>query len=80
MGDVKLLVAMGMFLGLYALMALFFGTLIGAVYGVVSAQRAQEGGRHKFPFGPFLAIGAVLVTLIGPAVWAWYTGLAGLAL
>jgi len=80
MGDVKLLVAMGMFLGLYTLMALFFGTLIGAVFGVISARRAKEGGRHKFPFGPFLVLGAVIVTVVGPSVWTWYSGLARLGM
>ena len=60
MGDVKLLAAMGVYLGLYSLMALFIGTLIGAVYGVVSARRSSEGGQHSFPFGPFLAIGGVV--------------------
>lgn len=80
MGDVKLLAAMGVFLGLFSLMALFFGTLIGAVYGVVSARRADEGGRHKFPFGPFLAMGGVIAALAGPAIWAWYAGLAHIGL
>lgn len=75
-GDVKLLAAMGVYLGLYSLMALFFGTLIGAAYGVISASRAGEGGRHRFPFGPFLAIGAVIAALAGPSIWAWYAGLA----
>jgi leader peptidase (prepilin peptidase)/N-methyltransferase len=76
MGDVKLLAAMGVYLGLYSLMALFLGTLIGAVYGVIAARGTTEGGRHRFPFGPFLAIGGVLAALAGPAIWAWYAGLA----
>ena len=75
-GDVKLLAAMGLFMGLYSLMALFIGTLIGAVYGVVSARRSSEGGRHKFAFGPFLAIGGVATVLVGPWIWAWYAGVA----
>jgi len=80
MGDVKLLAAMGVYLGLFSLMALFFGTLIGAVYGVVSARRSAEGGTHKFPFGPFLAMGGVIAALAGPAIWAWYAGLAHIGL
>jgi len=76
-GDVKLLAALGLYLGLYGLMAMFLGTVIGAVYGVVSAQRAGESLRHKFAFGPFLAIGAVLTALFGQALWLWYIGLVG---
>ena len=77
MGDIKLLAAIGVFLGLYGLMAMFLGTLIGAVYGVVSARRANESLRHKFAFGPFLAVGAVLTGLFGQALWLWYIGLVG---
>jgi leader peptidase (prepilin peptidase) / N-methyltransferase len=80
MGDVKLLAAMGVYLGLYSLMALFIGTLIGAVYGVISARRAREGGQHRFPFGPFLAIGGVATVLVGPWIWAWYAGIARIGL
>lgn len=77
MGDVKLLAAIGVFLGLYGLMAMFIGTFVGAVYGVVSARRSGESLRHKFPFGPFLAIGAVLTVLFGQVAWVWYLGLIG---
>jgi leader peptidase (prepilin peptidase)/N-methyltransferase len=78
MGDIKLLAVIGLYVGLYSLMTMFFATLIGAVYGAVSARRAGEGGRHKFPFGPFIALAAVGVTFFGPALWAWYSGLAGI--
>lgn len=76
MGDVKLLAAMGVYLGLYSLMALFIGTLVGAVYGVAAARGTKEGGRHRFAFGPFLAMGGVVAALAGPWIWAWYAGLA----
>jgi leader peptidase (prepilin peptidase)/N-methyltransferase len=76
MGDIKLLAVIGVFLGLYSLMTMFFATLLGAIYGAISAARSGEGGRHKFPFGPFIAIAAVVVTLFGPALWEWYANLA----
>jgi leader peptidase (prepilin peptidase)/N-methyltransferase len=78
MGDVKLLGAMGVYLGVYSVLALFLGTLVGAVYGVVSARRSGEGGSHKFPFGPFLAAGGAITVFAGPLLWRWYAGLAGL--
>lgn len=80
LGDVKLMAAMGTFLGVYTPLAFFFGALVGAVYGIVSASHAGEGARHRFPFGPFLAIGGVVVALFGPAIWAWYAGLAHIRL
>ena len=32
-------------------------------------------GDDVFPFGPALAAGAVIVTLVGPQLWAWYQSL-----
>jgi len=75
MGDVKLLGAIGVFLGLYGLLALFLGSVAGAIYGI-AVGRGEEGAmRRRFPFGPFLAAAAVLVTAVGPALWGWYVGL-----
>ena len=79
-GDMKLLAVIGIFLGLYSLMTMFFATLLGAVYGAISARKAGEGGRHKFPFGPFIALAAVIVALVGPSIWSWYAGLANIRL
>lgn len=69
MGDVKLLAALGVFLGLYGLLVYFVGSLFAVVFGL--ARGGRDGG-FKFPFGPFLAIGAVVVALFGPQMWDWY--------
>jgi len=74
-GDVKLLGAMGIFLGPYVLLAFFAGSVLGAIYGVVATAASRLGLQTKFPFGPFLAIGAILTVLWGPTVWHLYTGL-----
>lgn len=42
MGDVKLLGVMGMYLGLYGLLALFIGSLMGAIYGIVAGMREPK--------------------------------------
>jgi leader peptidase (prepilin peptidase)/N-methyltransferase len=94
MGDVKLLGAMGLYLGPFVLMAYLLGTLVGAVAAVaamIAARRPQVTPAGKslaggpappspltIAFGPWLAAGAVLTTLWGPAIWTWYAGLAGL--
>lgn len=75
MGDVKLLGAIGAFLGAYGLLVLFVGSLLGAVYGILAARARGLSLRSRIPFGPFLALGAVVVTVTGPAVWTWYLGL-----
>jgi leader peptidase (prepilin peptidase)/N-methyltransferase len=77
MGDVKLLGAIGVYLGLYGVLVLFAGSIIGTVYGLIAARGNGGSLAFKFPFGPFLALAAVLVALFGPAAWGWYAGLLG---
>lgn len=74
MGDVKLLAVLGLYLGPYALVALFFASVIASFYGLASARGDGGSLRTAFPFGPFLAASAVVVTAIGPSVWTWYLG------
>jgi leader peptidase (prepilin peptidase)/N-methyltransferase len=70
MGDVKLLGALGLYVGPYVLMVLFFGSLIGAVVGIALASSSRESLKaKKIPFGPMLALGVL---------WDWYATLAGL--
>ena len=80
MGDVKLLGAMGLFLGPYVLLALFVGSLAGVVGGLAGAVRSGESATaRRIPFGPYLALGGVVVTLAGPLMWAWYLAVAHLS-
>lgn len=79
MGDVKLLIALGPYLGIYNVGVLFVGSIIGAVWGVVAAARSRQGMAAKIPFGPSLAVAAVILGFFGPAMWAWYAGIVGLA-
>jgi len=75
-GDVKLLGAMGLFLGPYVVLALFVGSVAGAVGGLIDAARSGESAStHRVPFGPYLAFGGVVTALTGPAAWAWYLSL-----
>jgi leader peptidase (prepilin peptidase)/N-methyltransferase len=70
MGDVKLLAALGLFLGPYSLMTLFVAALAGGVYALATWRKG--GAQRKFAFGPFLAASGVLITLFGPILWAMY--------
>ena len=76
MGDVKLLAAIGVFLGPYGVLVLFVGSIIGAAYGLIASRSKADGSMaFKFAFGPFLSLAAVLVALGGPAAWSWYISL-----
>lgn len=74
-GDIKLLAAIGVYLGPYSLVAVFVAVVIGAVYGGITARLTGEGGQHMFPFGPFIVIGAIGATFFAPQFWVWYSGL-----
>lgn len=78
MGDVKLLAAMGLFLGPYVLLAFFLGSLIGSVTQIVTSKRAGRDMKSKFAFGPYLALGGALTALIGNRLVEWYLSVLGI--
>ena len=74
MGDVKLAAMLGLFLGSAVVPAIFValvsGTLVGAA--VIARKGAREGRKTAVPFGPFLALGAVVALFWGDAMVDWY--------
>src|SRR5271165_6365925 len=66
MGDVKLAGMMGLFLGASVAPALLIALLTGVALGVVVIARkgAQAGRKTAIPFGPFLALGALLAIFV----------------
>jgi len=72
-GDVKFLACIGTFLGWKGVIfSLFAGSMVGAVIGVVmmAVTRGRSGGR--IPFGPYLALGALIWVFTGPELLDWY--------
>lgn len=67
MGDVKLAGVMGLFLGATVAPALLIALVTGVLLGVVVIARkgAQAGRKTAVPFGPFLALGALLAIFVG---------------
>lgn len=80
-GDIRLLGAIGIFLGPYVLLAYGLANVIGLVGAIGTVVRRPRDGRQpiSIPFGPYLALGTVLTALAGPSIWAWYLRLVGLA-
>ncbi|MFF3647705.1 prepilin peptidase [Streptomyces sp. NPDC002181] len=68
-GDVKLALALGVTLGWYGwgvwAAGAFLGFLYGALYGLALVLRGSAGRRTAFPFGPFMAAGALTGVLLG---------------
>jgi len=75
MGDVKLAGLMGLCLGSAVAAALLVGLLAGVVVGGVIIARlgARVGRKVAVPFGPFLALGAVVALFAGDAIVHAYT-------
>lgn len=84
-GDVKLLFAVGLFLGLAgSLLNLLVACVLGLAFALasgLSASPSSEGGPAEnlkakaIPFGPSIAAATMVTLLAGPAVLTWYTGL-----
>jgi leader peptidase (prepilin peptidase)/N-methyltransferase len=76
-GDIKMMLMIGAFLGMRdALLTLIIGSVVGSIVGYFYIRIThKEVSTYELPFGTFLALGAVVVTLIGPTVFAWYGGL-----
>lgn len=68
-GDVRLAGLLGLYLGwigpLHVPVGLFLGFVAGAVVGVVAMARGSAGRKTMLPFGPFMAVGAVVAILWG---------------
>lgn len=73
LGDVKLVAALGAFLGFPSIfLSVFGGSFIGALSGVFLLFLGRKPFRQQIPFGPFLALGAILTLLWGPQIFNWY--------
>ncbi len=75
LGDVKLTATMGLFLGRAVAPAVLVALLAGSLVGV--ALLIRHGARARkmaIPFGPFLALGGVVGTLVGNQLIDLYLG------
>ena len=75
MGDVKLAGLMGLCLGKAVAPALMIALVAGVVVGgiVIARLGATAGRKTAVPFGPFLALGAIVALFAGDAMIDWYS-------
>jgi leader peptidase (prepilin peptidase) / N-methyltransferase len=74
MGDVKLAGVMGLFLGRAVAPAVAIALVAGTVAGiaVIARKGAREGRKTAVPFGPFLALGALVAVFVGQDIVSAY--------
>ena len=76
LGDVKLLAMIAAFLGFWpAILSLFVGTLVAALYGVVLLARGRARAASKLPFGSFLCVGGLVAAQFGNRLIDMYIAL-----
>ncbi len=73
-GDIKLAAFMGLFLGPYVVIALFFGFVFGSIGGIAAMALMKKGRRDQIPFGPYLAAGSAVTLFAGAPLAQWYLG------
>jgi len=73
MGDVKLFIPIGLFLGWkLTLLALFFSIMIGGIISIILLIFRIKDRKSAIPFGPFIVIATMLTGLYGNQILNWY--------
>lgn len=75
-GDVYLMAAGGLFLGVQnILVALFIGLISGSIAGLIIKYKTENS---VFAFGPWLSLGIAVSALYGDRLAQWYMTFTGL--
>uniref|UniRef100_A0A7V3YKA9 Prepilin peptidase n=1 Tax=Candidatus Caldatribacterium californiense TaxID=1454726 RepID=A0A7V3YKA9_9BACT len=75
-GDVKLAGSIGLFLGFrLGVLSAFLAFISGGLVGVVLVVFRRKTLKDPLPFGPFLALGALLSLFFGERMLSWYLGM-----
>ena len=72
-GDVKLMGALGAFLGFESIVFIvFLSSLLGSIIGVSLIAVGKKEWQSRLPFGPYIAMAAMIWILGGSSWWAAY--------
>jgi leader peptidase (prepilin peptidase)/N-methyltransferase len=74
-GDIKFAAALGLWLGWkYLLLALLLSFVLGGAGGLLLLILKIKNRKDFIPFGPFIALGALISMLYGSKILTWYLG------
>ena len=75
-GDIKLFFLIGLVLGaIYTLLTLFLASFIGMIVGIILLKIRGKGRKTPVPFGPSIAIAAIIVYFYGEQILNSYVSL-----
>jgi leader peptidase (prepilin peptidase)/N-methyltransferase len=78
LGDVKMMLMAGAFLGARrTLLTIFTGSILGSILGLLFILARRKDSEYELPFGTFLGMAALLVVFFGTPVINWYQSLLG---
>jgi leader peptidase (prepilin peptidase)/N-methyltransferase len=75
-GDVKLAALIGLATGFpLVFLSIIMGAILGGIVAVALVIAKKRKRRQTIPFGPFLAVAAMITLLWGSNIMSWYLGL-----
>lgn len=75
-GDVKLAALIGLATGFpLVFFSIIMGAILGGIVAVALVIAKKRKRRETIPFGPFLALAAMITLLWGSSILSWYLGL-----
>ena len=76
LGDVKMMLMAGAFLGIKrTMLTIFAGSMLGSLLGIAFILARGKRSDYELPFGTFLGIAALLVVFFGTPMVNWYSGM-----
>jgi leader peptidase (prepilin peptidase)/N-methyltransferase len=72
-GDFEICLMCGLYIGMgNSLVMLMLSFIIGAVSGVILILTKKKSRKDYIPFGPYIAIAAIITMLVGDKIIQWY--------
>ena len=72
-GDVKLAAVLGLWLGVeQGILCLLLAFVSGALCGCIMVVLKYKNSKQALPFGPYLAMSAIICYVYGEALLCWY--------
>lgn len=72
-GDVEICALAGVYLGFTnSIVMLFFSFVLGGIIGILLIITKVKSRKDYIPFGPYIALGAIIAALAGDIIIKWY--------